>query len=90
MHPSTIASWTQSEPRVLLDLGWLGTALTAELLQVAVFMASFSGFYFTISVLTNYAYRDEFFEDVVGDVRHVFAVRAVYLGALAQFEETRD
>ena len=83
MHPSTIATWTQSEPRVLLDLGWLGTALTAELLQVAVFMASFSGFYFTISVLTNYAYRDEFFEDVVGDVRHAFAVRAVYLGALA-------
>lgn len=90
MHPSTIASWTQSEPRVLLDLGWLGTALTAELLQVAVFMASFSGFYFTISVLTNYAYRDEFFEDVVGDVRHAFAVRAVYLGALAQTEEDRS
>ncbi len=90
MHQSTIASWTQSEPRVLLDLGWLGTALTAELLQVAVFMAAFSGFYFTISVLTNHAYRDEFFEDVVGDVRHAFAVRAVYLGALAQTEEDRS
>ena len=89
MDPSTISSWTQSDPRVLLDLGWLGTALTAELLQVATFMASFSGFYFTISVLTNHAYRDEFFEDVVGDVRHAFAVRAVYLGALAQLEEDR-
>ena len=90
MDRNTVSSWTQSDPRVLLNLPWAGTALTAELLQVAVFMASFSGFYFTISVLTNLAYRDEFFEDVVGDVRHALAVRAVYLGALAQIEEKRD
>ena len=87
---STVSSWTRSDPRVLLDLPWTGTGLTVELLQVAAFMASFSGFYFTIRVLTDREYRHEFFEDVVGDVRQALAVRAVYLGALAQIEEDRD
>ena len=90
MDWSTISSWTQSTPRVLLDVRWLGTAVTVELLQVATFLASFSGFYFMISVLTNREFRDEFFEEVVGDVRQAFAVRAVYLGVLAQIEEKRD
>ena len=89
MDWSTISSWTQSAPRVLLDLRWLGTAVTVELLQVATFLASFSGFYFMISVLTNREFRDEFFEEVVGDARRAFAVRAVYLGVLAQIEEER-
>ena len=89
MDWSTISSWTQSAPRVLLDLRWLGTAVTVELLQVATFLASFSGFYFTISVLTNREFRDEFFEEVVGDARRAFAVRAVYLGVRAQIEEER-
>ena len=60
MDSSTISSWTQSDPRVLLDLEWLGRTVTVELLQVAAFLASFSGFYFTISILTNREYRDEF------------------------------
>ena len=89
MDWSTISSWTQSTPRVLLDVRWMGTAVTVELLQVATFLASFSGFYFMISVLTNREFRDEFFEEVVGDARRAFAVRAVYLGVLAQIEEDR-
>ena len=90
MDRSTISSWTQSDSAcVLLHLRWLGTAVTVELLQVATFLASFSGFYFTISVLTNREFRDEFFEEVVGDARRAFAVRAVYLGVLAQIEEER-
>ncbi len=90
MDRNTVASWTQSDPRILLDLSWSGTALTVELLQVSAFMAAFSGFYFTIRVLTDHEYRDEFFEDVVGDVRQSLAVRAVYLGALVQHEADKD
>ncbi|MYA60463.1 MAG: hypothetical protein F4X40_07930 [Chloroflexi bacterium] len=90
MDLNTISSWTQSDPRILLDLPWSGTGMTVELLQVAAFMAAFSGFYFTIRVLTDHEYRDEFFEDVVGDVRQSLAVRAVYLGALAQHAVDRD
>ncbi|MYA19382.1 MAG: PRA1 family protein [Chloroflexi bacterium] len=86
-----IASWIQGDPRVLAELGWpRGAVVTEELLRVALFLAAFSGFYFTISVLTNREYRDEFFEDIVGEVRQACAVRVVYLGALAQRKAEGD
>ncbi|MYE46837.1 MAG: PRA1 family protein [Chloroflexi bacterium] len=86
-----IASWIEGDPRVLAELGWpRGAVVTEELLRVALFLAAFSGFYFTISVLTNREYRDEFFEDIVGEVRQACAVRVVYLGALAQREAEGD
>lgn len=84
---SLIASWNGQPPETLLRLGGTGGAVvTAELLRVALFLATFSGFYFTVSIVANREYRDEFFEEVVADVRQAFAVRAVYLGALAQQE----
>ena len=87
MDEGVIASWIEGEPRVLADLGWpRGAVLTVELLRVALFLAAFSGFYFTISVLTNREFRDEFFEDIVGEVRQACAVRVVYLGAIARHE----
>ena len=80
-----VASWTESEPRVLVEVSGLpGAVVTAELLQVATFLAAFSGFYFTISVVTSREYRDEFFEEIVGELRQALAVRAVYLGVIAQ------
>ncbi|MXW23537.1 MAG: hypothetical protein F4Z96_02480 [Chloroflexi bacterium] len=82
-----IASWTESEPQVLAEVSGLqGAVVTAELLQVATFLAAFSGFYFTISVVTSQDYRDEFFEEIVGELRQAFAVRAVYLGVVAQHD----
>ena len=83
-----IAAWNGGQaPETLLRLGGPdGAVVTAELLRVALFLATFSGFYFTVSIVTNREYRDEFFEEVVGDVRQAFAVRAVYLGALARRE----
>ena len=84
---SLIAAWNGRAPETLLRLGGEGGAVvTAELLRVALFLATFSGFYFTVSILANREYRDEFFEEVVADVRQAFAVRAVYLGALARRE----
>ncbi|MYE32864.1 MAG: hypothetical protein F4X80_09495 [Chloroflexi bacterium] len=82
-----IASWTESEPQVLAEVSGLqGAVVTAELLQVATFLAAFSGFYFTISVVTSRDYREEFFEEIVGELRQAFAVRAVYLGVVAQHD----
>lgn len=82
-----IASWIESEPQVLAEVSVLqGAVVTAELLQVATFLAAFSGFYFTISVVTSQDYRDEFFEEIVGELRQAFAVRAVYLGVVAQHD----
>ena len=91
LDEGVIASWIEGEPRILAELSWLGGAVvTEELLRVAIFLAAFAGFYFTISVLTNREYRDEFFEDIVGEVRQACAVRVVYLGAIAQCEAEAD
>lgn len=53
--------------------------LTEELLRIAGFLAVFSGFYFTVAVLTEDTYREEFLDDVVTEVGRALAVRAVYL-----------
>ena len=55
--------------------------LTRELLHVSAFLAAFSGLYFTVVLLTDATYREEFLEEVLADVREAFAVRAVYLAA---------
>jgi hypothetical protein len=54
-------------------------SITEPLLRVCGFLASFSGFYFTIYLVTDSTYRDEFRVDVVGEVRDAFAVRLAYL-----------
>ena len=85
LDEGVIASWTGREPQIVANLNWLwGAVLTRELLQVAAFLAAFSGFHFTISVLTSSEYREEFFEDIVDEVRQACAVRVVYLALVAQ------
>ncbi len=38
-------------------------------------MAFVAGFSFTVSLVTDSGYREEFFDEVVGDVRQALAVR---------------
>jgi hypothetical protein len=82
--PETGAAWSGGQLHVLADWQWWGrpVALTAELLQVAGFLTAFSGFYFTVYVLTDITYRHEFLDDLLGEVREALAVRAVYLAAV--------
>ena len=71
MPSDVIATWTQMEPTsVWSSFGLLGrdVQLTEELLRVAVFLASFSGLYFAVTAVTDITYRQEFFEEVVGEV----------------------
>jgi hypothetical protein len=83
--PDTAAAWSGGPVHLLADWLWWGrpVALTTELLQVAGFLTAFSGFYFTVYVLTDTTYRHEFLDDVLSEVREALAVRAVYLAALA-------
>ena len=55
--------------------------LVSELLQVAGFLTAFSGFCFTVCVLTDGTYRREFLDHVLVELRQAFPVRAVYLAA---------
>ena len=84
--PDTAASWVGGDEGVdVAGVLWgRGVALTVELLQVATLLAAVAGFSFTLSLLTDRAYRQEFLHDVVREVRQAFAVRAVYLGARRQ------
>jgi hypothetical protein len=82
--PATAGLWSGVPVTVLAEWRWWGrpVALTSELLQVAGFLTAFSGFYFTVYVLTDTTYRREFLDDVLGEVREALAVRAVYLAAV--------
>ena len=53
--------------------------LSRELVQVSVFLAAFSGLYFTVYAVTDDAYRDQFFTEVKNELDRAVGVRAVYL-----------
>jgi hypothetical protein len=52
--------------------------LSVELLQVSVFLAAFSGLYFTVYVVTDDTYRVQFFTGVLQEMERAVAVRTVY------------
>jgi hypothetical protein len=84
IRPETEATWIGGVPNELFSVpfGHERLILTEELLRVSVFLAAFSALYFTVVALTDSTYREEFFRDVVSEVRQALAVRVVYLDAL--------
>ncbi len=63
--------------------------LTAELVQVSVFLAAFSGLYLTVSTVTDETYREHFFAAVLNQLGRAVGVRAVYLALRDRDERTR-
>lgn len=55
------------------------TNVSAELVKVSLFLASFSGLYFTVSAVTDETYRGQFFAAVMEHLERAVGVRAVYL-----------
>ncbi|KRF36371.1 hypothetical protein [Nocardioides sp. Soil805] len=55
------------------------TNVSAELVKVSLFLASFSGLYFTVSAITDETYRGQFFSAVMVHLERAVGVRAVYL-----------
>jgi hypothetical protein len=68
--PDTIATFRLFDQQMVL---------TGELLKVSGFLAGFCGLYFTVSVLSDATYQEEFLSSLLDEVRQAFAVRAVYL-----------
>ena len=72
-----------------VQMSWTGEAhlhhlpfldnLSVELLQVSVFLAAFSGLYFTVAVLTDETYKEQFFSEVLAELERAVGVRAGYL-----------
>ena len=46
---------------------------------MSLFLASFSGLYFTVSAITDETYRGQFFSAVTAHLEKAVGVRAVYL-----------
>jgi hypothetical protein len=76
---SVIKSWIPGpgvphHTPVLEQLGF-----SNELLQVSIFLAAFSGLYFTVYAVTDATYREQFFTGITDDLEKAVGVRAAYL-----------
>ncbi|MDQ3782527.1 MAG: hypothetical protein M3349_06270 [Actinomycetota bacterium] len=85
MRPETIELWIGAPAAVVGQVTLFDHSLivSEQLIRVAVFLAAFSGLYFTVTAMMDPAYRSDFFDGFVGDVRQALAVRAVYRGTIA-------
>ena len=75
MQPDVVQAW--------LGDGQDGAAPSARWLKVSVFLAGFSGLYFTVYAVTDETYRQQFFTSVTRELERAVAVRAVYRTLLA-------
>jgi hypothetical protein len=82
---SVVEAWTATDPDPLFSIGWLGggaddrIVVTAELLRASLGIAAFSGLYYTVAMLVDATYRDEFMAELTDQMRSTFAVRTRYL-----------
>ena len=73
--------WIEDAGNALVTLSFLGerVQITEELLRVSGGIAAISGLYYAIAVLTDPTYREEFLDEITGDMRETFRARAEYL-----------
>jgi len=73
-----------------LTVGLMGhqMLLTASLVKVAVGIANFTGLYYSIALLTDSSYREEFLDNVSTELRDLFTARADYLALRAQVSQS--
>lgn len=83
MREPTQLAWTTLE--ATHHLPYLDS-VSVELLKVSLFLASFSGLYFTVNAVTDDTYRSQFFSLVTRELERAVGVRAVYLAARAERE----
>ncbi len=76
METETQLAWTQLES--LNQAPYLPN-VSVSLMKVSLFLASFSGFYFTVSAVTDDTYRRQFFSVVERQLERAVGMRAVYL-----------
>ena len=80
--PEVLDSWIGSRGTAIgpsFELLGGRLTITEELLRVSGAIAAFGGVYYAIAVLTDSTYREEFLDDIVGELRETFALRAEYL-----------
>jgi hypothetical protein len=78
---AVIESWTGTTGRQILavSVADIDIRVTVELLRVSAGIGALSGLYYSVAVLTDSTYRQEFLDDLTEDLSEVFADRARYL-----------
>lgn len=74
MNDAVVESWIGEQPTDLLGLA----LVSIELIQVSVFLAAFSGLYFTVYAVTDETYRAQFFTSITRELERAVGARAVY------------
>jgi hypothetical protein len=75
MEPEVIRNWTGED--ALRSVPFFERA-NMELLQVSIFLAAFSGLYFTVYAVTDEVYRRQFFTSIVRELERAVSVRVAY------------
>ena len=52
--------------------------MSFELLHVSLFLAGFSGLYFTVVAITDELYRKEFFTVIIDELARAVSMRVIY------------
>jgi hypothetical protein len=78
--PDIVKLWTTHPPTPLRlwGTGEVAGPIKNELFQVSVFLAAFSGLYFTVYAVSDATYREQFFTRISRDLERAIGVRAVY------------
>lgn len=78
---SVVEAWTGGAAEVLFRFGLLGdqVVVTAELLRASLGIAAFAGLYYTVAMLVDATYRDEFVAELTDQMRSTFTIRTEYL-----------
>jgi hypothetical protein len=74
MKPEIIALWIEHAPSYPFGF----RLVSAELMQVSVFLAAFSGLYFTVYAVTDEVYRTQFFTSITNELERAVGARTVY------------
>lgn len=76
MQEDTQLSWTGADS---IPNAPFMPQVSLSLMKVSLFLAAFSGFYFTVSAVTDDTYRRQFFSVVESHLERAVGMRAVYL-----------
>ncbi len=93
VREATIVSWVGVEgfdPLARFGLFGSDLVLTWELLAVSGFIATLSSLQFAVSTVTDKAYREHFYDDMVHEAREVLATRVLYLAEIATQNHLSD
>jgi hypothetical protein len=81
MDPTVVGSWTNDgvvRPLAGPAGDVIGSRLSQELVRVSVFLAAFSGLYFTVYAVTDDLYRKQFFSSVIRELERAVSARVAY------------